>query len=554
MTALAFVLLVGVLIFVHELGHFFWAKFFGVKVLRFSLGFGPKIIGFRRGETEYVLAAIPLGGYVRMLGEYAADEVDAAEEGRSFNGQPLWRRVIIVLAGPAMNLVFPLLLYFVVYVGDRQMTPSIVGAVLPDRPADGQLEPGDRVTAVDDEPITTFYELTELVADAADRELDLTVDRRGTTVHAHVTPELVEDIGDLGIRRSRVRIGVSVHQPLAVIGVMSPASPAAAARLRTFDRIVAAAGRPIEHWSEFQAVVDGNRGATIPVTYLRPRRLDGTLRDLLDLELYEPHVAALTPEPGPGSGLLRAGLEPSDLYVARVRAGSPEARIGLRPGDRLEALDGVPLRRFDDLVADLVASADAPHELVWRRGDQVITRTLTLERERGVSEFGERYDRVAVGIENWAPTVTHAPVRNPSPVFYALSQSLRATWGMMELTGASMLRMLEGRLTAQSLGGPLMVMEGAETAARGGALDYLAFMAFISINLGLLNLLPIPMLDGGHLLFFLIETVIRRPIAASVRALASLVGVVILVMLMLVAFKNDVERRWPDIVEAFQTE
>ena len=131
-----FVGLVGVLIFVHELGHFTWAKIFGVRVLKFSLGFGPPIASIKQGETEYVIAAFPFGGYVRLLGESPEDVPTKADEGRSFAEQALWKRVIIVLAGPLMNLCFPLLLYFVIFLGDAEMTPAYVGTVFPGRPAE----------------------------------------------------------------------------------------------------------------------------------------------------------------------------------------------------------------------------------------------------------------------------------------------------------------------------------------------------------------------------------------------------------------------------------
>src|SRR5690606_6684394 len=140
MEVVYFIVLVGVLIFVHELGHFFWAKFFGVRVLKFSLGFGPRIAGFTRGGTEYVIAAFPLGGYVRMLGESPSDEIKGADDGHAFSQQPLWKRMIIVIAGPAMNLVFPIALFFVVFLGDGEALPAVVGTVFPDQPADGVLE------------------------------------------------------------------------------------------------------------------------------------------------------------------------------------------------------------------------------------------------------------------------------------------------------------------------------------------------------------------------------------------------------------------------------
>ncbi len=555
MTFVWFVLLVGVLIFVHELGHFTWAKIFGVKVLRFSLGFGPRIIGFTRGETEYVIAAIPLGGYVRMLGEHHGDVIHPKDEGRSFAHQALWRRIIIVLAGPAMNLAFPLLLYFVVFLGEQEMSPPVVGSVLPGLPADGHLLPGDRVLAVDGNEVRTFYEVMQFVEAGVGVPMELTVERRRERHETTVTPIAATEMRALGMTRTVGRIGITSRTPLAVIGIVSPSSPAAAARLRTFDRVIAAGGRPVERFSELVEVLEPNRGGTVPITYLRPRRIESSsLANVLALSLYEPHVATITPEPGPGSGVTRSGIEASDLYVAEVAMGSAEANAGLRPGDRLLELDGEPLRLFASFAEALRTSERGEHEITFRRGDQIITRTLSFHREAGETEFGERFDQLEVSITNWAPTVTEPAVPNPAPISYAAYEALAATWDMTALTVTSVVRLLQGRLSVRSLGGPISVLEGTQTAASGGALDYLAFMAFISINLGLLNLLPIPMLDGGHLVFFIIEAISRRPVHNRVREGMSLVGLVLLVALMILAFKNDIERRWPDIALTFQSE
>src|SRR5688572_13601086 len=171
MDVVYFIVLVGVLIFVHESGHFLWAKLFGVRVLTFSLGFGPRVAGFSRGGTEYVIAAIPLGGYVRMLGENPHDEVQGADESSAFHTQALWKRVVIVFAGPMMNLMFPVALYFVVFLGTTTLSPPIVGDVFPGQPAEGKLKPGDKVVAIDGQSIETFYELTRVVAPEAGRTL-----------------------------------------------------------------------------------------------------------------------------------------------------------------------------------------------------------------------------------------------------------------------------------------------------------------------------------------------------------------------------------------------
>jgi len=549
MTFVYFIVMVGVLVLVHELGHFVWAKAFGVRVLKFSIGFGPRIAGMRRGGTEYVVSAFPIGGYVRMLGENPRDDVRPHDAKKSFASKPILQRVTIMIGGPLMNLVFPVALYFVVFLGDTQLTPSTIGRVFPNRPAGGKLMAGDRVTAVDGRPITTFYELSYVIENHPGRPLKLSIERAGKPLEEVVTPVASERELPLELREEVGRIGIAPQHPLAVIGVVSPTSPAAAARLRTFDVIVAAGGRPIERWVDLEAVLEKNRGTLVPLTYLRPTPVPNALGGLAVLEVYEPRVAALTPEPGPGSALSRAGLESSDLFVSDVTVGSPEARIGLLPGDRLLELDGHPIALWATFLEDLRAGGGREHTLRWQRGAEEHSARFSLTRKSGVTEDGQQYDRYVVGVRNWLPTLLDAPVPNPSPITYAAREALRATSEVVELTVFSVVRLLQGRLSVKSIGGPLTIFDVAGTAAREGALNYLGLMAFISINLGLINLLPIPLLDGGHLLFLLSEAVLRRPLSVRVREYAHIAGLLVLFAIMILAFKNDIERQWPQIIE-----
>jgi regulator of sigma E protease len=544
---LYFLTLVAVLVLVHELGHFAAAKLLGVRVLRVSIGFGPKLIGMRRGETEYVLSAFPLGGYVRMLGESPRDEVHPSEATRSFSNQSLWRRWLIISGGPAMNLAFPMLLYFVVFLGDTELTPATIGAVLPEHAADGKLVAGDRVTAIDGKEITAFHELTRIVENSVGKSLRFTVERDGERIEHAITPELAHKRLPLDITREVGRIGVTPAHPAAVIGVTSPLSPAAAARLHTFDVVLAAAGRPVDRWVDLERALENNRGGSVPLTYLRPTAVPNALGGLADIDVFEPHIAMLTPDPGKGSGVSRSGLELADVYVSHVRAGSPEHRAGLLPGDRLLSLDGVPIKSWNWFVETLRAGAGRTHTIRWRRADAVHTARLALARNQRRAEHGQTVDPYVLGIRNWAPIRVDPSVPNPSPILYAVRESWRATVEMVELTIFSMVRLLQGRLSVKSIGGPLAIFEVSSTAAREGALNYLTLMAFISINLGLINLLPIPLLDGGHLVFVLLEALMRRPLAARVREYAHLVGFVLLVGLMVLAFKNDIERQWPAI-------
>jgi len=547
-----FVVLVGVLVFVHELGHFAWAKFFGVKVLKFSLGFGPRLAGFRKGDTEYVVAAIPLGGYVKMLGESPADVVRPEEEEQAFHTQPLWKKIVIVVAGPAMNLVFPILLFFVVYLGDAAVRPPIVGVVFPDRPADGVLEPGDAIREVDGNEVHSYDDVIRIVADNAGRELPFVVDRDGEEMSVRITPvrtRVAREPRALDLYDEVGRVGIGNTHPTAVVGVSSPSSPAGAARMRTFDYVVSARGEPIDRWIDLEDVLENNQGSLVPMTYLRPQRVDDALGGLVELDVYEPHVAQLTPEPGEGSGVGRAGLEPADLYVSHVIVGSPEHRMGLLPGDRLVSLDGEPVRLWATFIEDLKAGRGEEHELVWRRGDRRMSGRYRLRHERGVDEHGQPYDRYVVGIRNWVPMRVDPGVDNPDPIAHAARRSVDSTVEMAEVTVVAVWRLLQGRLSVSTIGGPITIFDVAGKTAREGPRDYLRLMAFISINLGLINLLPIPLLDGGHLLFFLFEGVTRRRVSPKVRRYASLAGLVVLVTLMVLAFVNDIERQWPRVSE-----
>jgi regulator of sigma E protease len=186
---LYFVLLVSSLIFIHESGHFAFAKIFGVKVITFSIGFGPKVVRIRGKETEYCIGLLPFGGFVKMLEESKSSEPILPEERtRTFEAQALWKRVVIVLAGPAMNLLFPIALYTSVFLEDKQFLPPTVGAIVPSKPADGKLEPGDRILSVDGDEVTSFPEVQEIVSRRAGKPIKIELERDGKRLDVTVTP------------------------------------------------------------------------------------------------------------------------------------------------------------------------------------------------------------------------------------------------------------------------------------------------------------------------------------------------------------------------------
>jgi len=548
MDLLYFIILVSSLIFVHELGHFVVAKMFGVKVLTFSLGFGPKIIRIRGKETEYCVGILPLGGFVKMLEERKQEPVLPEDAKRTLESQPVWRRVLIVIAGPAMNLAFPILLYFVAFLGEDQFLPPTVGIVLPDHPAHGILEPGDRIMSVNGERITTYAEFNRIVRANPGNPLQLQVFRDLAYVDVTVVPKAVIEPRELDMVETVGRVGVKPGAPAAAIGVPDPKSPAFRGGLRTFDLVIQVGAQPIERFIELKHVFDSNRGETVPVAYLRPRPVEGALGGLVDLAVYEHGVAAVSPSPEPGDLLQRTGIESSDLYAAVVPRGSAEAKADLRAGDKIIEVDELPVLTWHSFRERIEADPERPHVLTWLRDGRRLSGTIQVRREDWVDEFGAVRSSFVIRAQNWLPLATEPLVRNPAPIRWALRNALQETHDVMRFISVSIVRLVQGKLSIAALSGPLTIYEVAGQEGAKGPGYFLWVMALVSVNLGLINLLPIPVLDGGHLLFFMIEGVIRRPLPLRVREVASIIGLMLLFALMGVAFKNDVERRWDVIL------
>ena len=565
MDLLYFVILVSVLIFVHESGHFAFAKIFGVKVITFSIGFGPKIVRLRGKETEYCVGILPFGGFVKMLEESKRSEPLLPEEkSRTFESKALWKRIVIVLAGPAMNVLFPLVLYTSVFLEDRDFLPPMVGVVLPSKPADGKLKAGDKVLSVDGVGISSFPELQRMAARSAGKALKLVIDRDGKTLDVSVTPSDEPQVRELDIVEHVGQIGVVARFPASVIGVPRTDSPAYRAGLRTFDRITAVNGRKVDRFIDLTSALAANRGEQAVLTYLRPIDVPRAMGGLCDIAVFEPGLATLTPLPRPLEGspppddtdghatdvFARTGLEGADMYVAFVPEGSSEWKAGLRAGDRLLSLDGQPQRLWKAMEDEIVAGASRMHELRWTRLGEPMGGTFQIRKEQWVDEIGQRYETYVFRTDHWMPNAPDAHVPNPNLVTYALRHGFEETGRVIRFISIGFLRILQGRVSLSSVSGPITMYDIAGQAGAKGTVNFVWAMALVSVNLGLINLLPIPVLDGGHLFFLLIEAVRRRPLSLRVREVASLIGMGLLVLLMVVAFKNDIERKWWDTIVA----
>ncbi|MBQ4492668.1 MAG: RIP metalloprotease RseP [Deltaproteobacteria bacterium] len=442
MTILAGILMLGILVFVHEFGHFCIAKLMNVKVLAFSLGFGPRLLAWRWGETEYRLCAIPLGGYVQMLGENPDEEEDEnkedeelqpGDEKRSFAKKSPWQRIAIVLAGPAMNLLLPLFLLSLAY---------WIGV-----PAPAYLE-----------------------------------------------------------------------QP-PVVGHVSGDSEAQKAGFRAGDRIVALNGVSVDNWEKTSKIVVEELGKPLRFT-VRRENTEFVLEAKSSTDILD--------------GLQAFGLLPEqEARVGALAPNSAAASAGLQAGDLILKINDRPVTSWYDLRPLIQNLREKPGKYLVARGNERLE--MTLWAKKVAQENGPALYQIGV-----APSVETTIRRFALPM--AMREGGRQTWELAKLTFIFVKKLIMGEVSAKNIGGPITVVQVAGTAARTDATGVLTILAFLSIQLGILNLLPIPVLDGGHILFSCCEIVLGRPVTPRFRELAQRGGLIFLLLLMCLAFYNDLVR------------
>ena len=444
-TLASFVIVIGILILVHELGHFAVARWTGVGVERFSIGFGPVLARWRGPETEYCLSAIPMGGYVKMVGEENPLEGGGApvfDPAKAFSLKPLWARFLIVFAGPGMNLVLAAVIFTAVLASiGRPVWPPVIGRVTDDGPAMAAgLRTDDVVTAIDGRPVSYWEDLDRAIARSDGRPLQVTVSRGGGQQTLSITPR----------------------------------------RTTTRDPI----------FKEAREVWDFGAGPQ------------------------------LTPQ------------------IGSVTAGSPAERAGLRAGDAVVDVAGQPVFTPEELMLAIQKRGGQTFTITAQRGDRRETMNVTATAVKEKNPNGQEVEigRIGVGI------VTKVVRYEPYGVFAAVGQGVVKTWDMTVLTTKGLWKLVTLELPLSNLGGPIQIAAEGERQRREGLPSLALFTAVISVNLAVLNLLPVPMLDGGHLLFFVIEGVLGRPVSLKKREAAQQLGLVLLLLLMVFAIYNDLVR------------
>lgn len=533
--AFAFVFLLGVLITIHEFGHFAVAKLCGVKVLKFSIGFGSPI-GFGKyrmlwkyGETEYVIAWVPIGGFVKMLGENPEDEEsdDAqAEPGRALSHKPVWQKLAVVAAGPAMNLIFPVfLLMGFLFVGVPQRVP-VIGHVETGSPAaQAGLKSGDRILEVNGEDVLWWDEmLGEMIVNPGEH-LSLRVDRDGQEQTVHLKVATRSGRNRLDALKESGWIGVGHSQFLPFLNVRD-GSLAQAAGLQPGDRVTAVNGEKVETWAAWEkAYAAAPAGSEVSVQVLRG------VEDTAEIQL-----SAL-------EGMDPLGVLPGVVRVGGVGPGSAAGDAGVKGGDLLLAVDGSPLTSFSAFRDIVLKSKGRPLEISYVRDGELSQIAVAPRMTKSTIVDGMTEEIYLIGIsgndEALAGAFDKEIIRNPLKSFpKAVSMTVERT--QMFLMGLGMI--ISGDIPANQVGGPMRIAEEAHRAFQSGWARYIDLMILISINLGILNLLPIPVLDGGQAVIFTAEGLKGSPLSTRLKESLQGAGFVLLAMLMGLAFWNDIAR------------
>lgn len=443
-SVLALIVTLGILVTIHEYGHFWVARRCGVKVLRFSVGFGKVLFSWHDKQgTEFAIAAIPLGGYVKMLdereGEVPEDQLDQA-----FNRKTVWQRMAVVSAGPIANFLFAIFAYWLMFMTGITQVKPLVGDIKPDSvAAESGLQSEQEIIAVNGVEVNSWSD---------------------------VNYQLIRYLGETGNIELRVKQGPTYELPV--------------------------------------------------VEWLADSEEPNPLRDL-GIAPYSPSIPPV---------------------LAELNPGDPAEQAGLKTGDLIQAVDGKPITQWHEFVTLVQASPSEPVQLTVLRENQTLDITL-IPKSREVTTSNGKEVKGFAGVRVQMPALSEdlLQVEQFNPAM-ALWKGAEKTWDMSIMTLQAVGKMLQGLMSVKNLSGPITIAKVANDSAKAGFEAFLSFLAYVSIMLGVVNLLPVPVLDGGHLFFYMIEAVKGKPLSERIQVMGMKIGLALLLSIMVLAIFNDISR------------
>lgn len=531
-----FVILLGLLIFVHELGHFSVAKFFGVRVEVFSLGFGKKIFQFKRGDTVYCLSLIPLGGYVKMFGDEQGKEIAESDKKFSFLHKPVSQRIGIVLAGPMMNFFFAILIFmFVALIGEDLRGP-VVGDISSSSLAfNSGFRSGDTIIRAGSSSVKSWEDFQEALNSSKGTELQVEVERevgqQREVLKAKATLKQNPNILSIDSHVGEIE-GLTTNSKQSVVGVRS-LSLADKAGLKTGDRITAINQIKVKHFREIENVLVSQTGQDIKIDVERSN-FDESKTEKISVTLDHPKFSSM-------AGL---GFDSSDLYLAKIIEGTPAALAGLKEGDRITKVGALEIKKWDDVLGQVKSfSGEGSLKFEVDRLGKLQTFEIVPKMTAQMNSQGGEEKRFTIGIIPHIMVAEPVLVKVKAEGLLAASQrGFQKTYDITVMTVLSFLRLIENKISPKNIGGVISIGQAASETFKIGISHFLQMMGVISINLFILNLLPIPVLDGGHLLFYSIEALKGAPVSMKKMEIAQQFGLVLLMSLMVFALFNDFSR------------
>ena len=520
---LRFIIILGILIFIHELGHFMVAKKVGIYVFRFSIGFGKRILGWKRQGTDYCFSLIPFGGYVKMAGqedvptdesdEGVADpdlEVEVPEDQKFYN-KTVAQRLAVVFAGPFMNFLLGLVLFIVVYfVGIHVpsfMKSTVIGDVLNNSPAETSgLQIGDEIVSIDGNEIHEWRQITKVTLFNIDKELDLKIKRGNEVIHKTVTPAYFNE-------RSNPGIGILPYMRTEVKEIVTGA-PAEKSGLEINDIVIAVNGKNVS----FNTIVDeikysNSRSLTLDVIR------DGESKRISSIQTQKIGV-----------------IKNLQIYQGRIVGFDPKTFSTLHLNDPLVSIDSTIFQTDEQITDYLTAHINQDVVLAFRHEEKKLFRKVTSEYTILAKVLAG--NKIGVVFEP-----EQATALEKYPLHQAVWKGTKRTFGAGFELFAALYYLISGKISPRELAGPIGIYKITTDFAKSGFVMLLSLIAFLSVNLCVINLLPIPVLDGGHILFLSIEGIRRKPLSDKFMLTCQKIGMALLLLLIVYTFYNDIVHR-----------